>query len=288
MPAHDDPPPDQPRVGLAFTITRLGPRPAPRRLARYLAAGLTVAALAGAGAVLLWRPAGHAIPGGAAARSPGSGNSPAPGAAARPAPATPRGPSRPTTGRTTAPPAAAGPEVAGIGCPNGPGAGVNLAAATMGPGWATAGGGWRGNGCDGSTVWTMDPNGNLTAPSALTWFFSPGTGASHCTLAVFVPAQNALGRGEYAISAGSASLGTVSVDQSASPGQWVTLGSYPARGGPLRILFMPAVATLTGSGPAAGGHGRGHALGSAAAAGHPAAGHNAAVAASAASAACTR
>ena len=52
--------------------------------------------------------------------------------------------------------------------------------------------------------------------------------ASSCRLAVFVPSQNALGVGSYQISAGSASLGSVSVDQAGSEGEWVPLGSYPA------------------------------------------------------------
>ena len=41
-----------------FTITRLGPRPAPWRLIRLVTAGVAVAALASGGALLLSRPAG--------------------------------------------------------------------------------------------------------------------------------------------------------------------------------------------------------------------------------------
>jgi hypothetical protein len=156
---------------------------------------------------------------------------------------------------------------------------VLLDAATKGPGWTPAGGGWTGDGCDGSSVWTMDPNGNQAIPSALTWFFTPAPAVSRCTLAVFVPTQNALGEGEYAISSPDASLGTVDVGQAAAAGQWVTLGTYPATG-PLYIQFIPAVTTLTAAIPGPGNpHGQAH---------QAPPGHNSAVAASAASATCDR
>ena len=223
---------------------------------------------------------------------------------------------RPGRGRAAARgrsrPAGPGLAVAGVGCPDRQGDGISLAAATTGPAWTAAGGGWTGNGCDGSSVWTMDPNGNQASPSTLTWFFHPGARASACRLAVFVPTQNALGVASYAISAGAVSLGSVSIDQAARAGQWVTLGSYPVAGGPLDIKLLPGTATLTAAGPGSGGNGgsagqgtgKGDAGGgqgdsaghgqSASAPGHatptpaarPATGHNAAVAASAASASC--
>jgi transcriptional regulator with XRE-family HTH domain len=267
-----------------FTITRLGTRPAPWRLIRRVAAGMAVAALALGGAVLLSRPAGHATPGAAGSRSPGSSNSPARGTAPRPAPASSRPSATRTPAQHLAPRVVAWPEIAGVGCPNSQSDGVNLDAAGSGPGWTAAGGGWTANGCDGSAVWTMDPNGSQASPSALTWFFDPGAGGSHCTLAVFVPTQNALGLGDYAIYSGTRNLGAVSVDQAANAGKWVRLGSYPATGTSLEIQLVPAIATLTASGP---GH-KGNGPGRPAPAGHPAPGHNAAVAASAASANCAR
>jgi hypothetical protein len=189
-----------------------------------------------------------------------------------------------------------GPEVAGVGCPRSQHDGISLAGAGTGPGWTTAGGGWAGNGCDGSSVWTMDPNG--ASPSTLTWFFYPSMRASSCQLAVFVPSQNALGAGDYRISAGSASLGSVSIDQAGSEGQWVPLGSYPVTGGMLTVQLQPGTATLTaatggnggsgsngnGKGPGNGGHGPGNGGGSGGSGGP---GHNAAVAASAARARCS-
>jgi hypothetical protein len=143
----------------------------------------------------------------------------------------------------------AGPEIAGVGCPNSPRAGVNLDDAASGPGWTAEAGGWTGNGCTGRAVWTMDPNASQAIPSALAWFFDPGAGASHCTLAVFVPTRNALGMVDYAVYNGTTSFGAVSVDQAANEGQWVTLGRYPVTGTLLHIQFMPATATLTAAGP---------------------------------------
>ena len=168
-------------------------------------------------------------------------------------------PARKTRVRVVVPvlarPARAGTEVAGVGCPGSHHAGVSLAAAATGPGWTTAGGGWTGNGCDGSSVWTTDPTGNQASPSTLTWFFYPSRPTSACRLAVFVPTQNALGVGSYQVSAGTASLGTVSIDQAASAGQWVPLGSYPAAGGMLTVQLLPGAATLTAATSGNGGNG---------------------------------
>jgi hypothetical protein len=137
----------------------------------------------------------------------------------------------------------------------------------------------------------MDPNGNQASPSTLTWFFYPSMQASSCQLAVFVPNQNALGVGNYQISAGATSLGSVSIDQAGSQGEWVALGSYPATGGMVTIQLLPGTATLTaatsGNGHGGGnGHGR-SGDGQPTPTPSPASGHNAAVAASAARATCS-
>jgi hypothetical protein len=106
-----------------------------------------------------------------------------------------------------------------------------------------AGGGWTGNGCDGSTLWTMDPNGNQPAPSTLTWRFSPAAGDARCTLAIFVPAQNALGVSDYSVSIGPKATGhvvaAVPVSQATEAGQWLTLGTFPISGSPLEITMAP-------------------------------------------------
>jgi len=129
-----------------------------------------------------------------------------------------------------------------------------------------AGGGWTGNGCDGSTLWTMDPNGNQAAPSILTWAFSPAVGVSRCTLAVFVPTQNALGVSDYSVTIGPPATGrivaAVLVRQAAASGQWLPLGTFPVSDSPLEITTAPAP-------------------------GAPGPGHHGAIAASAASARCT-
>jgi hypothetical protein len=175
-------------------------------------------------------------------------------------------------------PSAALVEVAGIGCPRDD---VILASAPTGPGWTASDGGWTGDGCDGSTVWTMDPTGNQPAPPALTWKFGLSAGVSYCTVAVFVPTRNALGVGEYAVFAGDTATGSdiasVAVSQAAAAGQWVTLGSYPVRGTSLEVQVAPAAATPGDPGP--GARGRNHGTGQGP-------GHNAAIAASAARAAC--
>jgi hypothetical protein len=329
-------PPDTEAAGQpGFTITRLGPRPGPRPGPRHdprragwrpspgligvTAVGVVLAGLA-AGGALLSMPTGHSETSAPSAPLPGGGRSMAgrggrmqmripPPAVTRPKPAPPS-PKRARTARKTrvrvvvpvlVRPARMGAELAGVGCPASPYASVSVAAAASGPGWTSAGGGWTGNGCDGSSVWTMDPAGNQASPSTLTWFFYPSLQASACQLAVFVPTQNAAGQGTYQISAGPASLGTVSVDQAASAGQWVTLGSFPAAGGMLTVQLLPGTATLAaasggagqaGNGGGDGGTGKGGKKHSGPGAGQPtpapspAPGHNAAVAASAARASC--
>lgn len=107
-----------------------------------------------------------------------------------------------------------------------------------------------------------------------------------CTLAVFVPTMDSGGLADYTVSTGAtapgASLGTVAVDQSASAGQWVTLGRYPASGGSLFVQLTAAATTGPPGLAAKGGEPPGQAKKAGAAAGP-----NSAVAASAASAACS-
>jgi hypothetical protein len=127
----------------------------------------------------------------------------------------------------------------------------------------------------------MNPNGNQPISSALTWKFSPAPGVSQCTLAVFVPRQNALGTGDYTISTGNPAvprnIATIPVSQGASAGQWITLGRYPVSGTSVEIQVAPATGTVGIPGP--GALGRNHIIGAAP-------GYQAAIAASAASARC--
>lgn len=306
------------REGLSLDGSGRRPGRGPRRgrwrpgagLIGIAAVALALAGLA-AGGVVLTDSAGHSETSAPGAVLPGGGRSmadhggrmhmhmrtePAAPTPARPAPSSPADQaSRRPRVRIVVPvlvrPARMGTEVAGPGCPGSQNDGVSLTAASTGPGWATAGGGWSGNGCDGSSVWTMDPD-DQASPSTLSWFFSPSMQASACRLAVFVPSQNALGVASYQITAGSASLGTVSVDQAGSAGQWVTLGSYPASG-MLTVQLQPGTATLTAASGGTGGNGQGGdgngGDGGSGNSGHGdkgGSGDNAAVAASAARASC--
>jgi len=97
----------------------------------------------------------------------------------------------------------------------------------------------------------MDPKREPGHPVDTDWFFRPRAGVAHGSLAVFVPAQNALGVSDHAVYAGdpatSVSIGTIPVSQAAGAGQWVTLGSYPVSG------TLPEI-----QGPGSPGHGNGH------------------------------
>ena len=227
--------------------------PRPRATARMrggLALVAGVAALAAVGAVLLYGPGGHdarrvtTLRPPSAGVSPGQATSPASEPAPRPASST-APPSAVPVATRAASPVAPATEVAGIGCPDGLGQDVTLDSAFTGPGWLLAGGGWTGDGCDGTSAWTGFASGLVAAlpglaadPPALTWSFHPQAGASRCTLAVYVPTRHALGEGQYAVFSSSGALGTVLVNQAATTGRWVTLGTYQVAG-PVAIQFSP-------------------------------------------------
>ena len=258
------------------------------------AAGAAALAATGGVALLAWgHTDGGLADGGHAARGhPAGGHRGVASAAPRvpggkqPTAMPPRSapPGGPPGGAPRSRPVAAVLEVAGIGCPQDS---VTVANAPAGPGWTASDGGWTRDGCDGSTVWTMDPTGTQPAPSALTWKFGLAAGVSHCTLAVFVPTRNALGVGEYAVFNGDATtaadIASVAVSQATADGQWVTLGSYPVRGTTLEIQVAPSAGTAGVPGPGAGAGPGAHGRQPAAAQGP---GHNSAIAASAAMAAC--
>lgn len=228
--------------GAEYTIKRLGARPA-RSNPRLVAFAAAVALLASGGVAIasFSHPGGHAgrtVPPVTPARS-----------SAVPAPSAPSAPSAPArrspSASPTAPvrgPAPVSVEVVGVGCPTDGDDSVTFDNAPTGPGWTPAGGGWTGNGCNGSALWTMDPNGTQPVPSTLTWRFDPA-GASQCTLSVFVPTLNALGLSDYSVSAGppaaSQVVAAVPVRQSAEVGQWLTLGTFPVSGSSLEITTAP-------------------------------------------------
>jgi hypothetical protein len=255
-----------------------GPHPAapggrPGRRAAVAAAA--VALVAAGTAVALTRPVAHTYASARPQTSPSVSKDTPRARALPPHPVA----SEPQT--TSAPRTTSGPRVTGVGCPASQDNGVTVTAARPGPPWTAAQGGWTGNGCDGASVWTMNPAGKQPSPSTLTWRFGALPGVSRCTLSVYVPTQNALGQAGYAVSTGyGSSLGTVTIDQSANPGRWVVLGTFPAAGSGYQIQLMPEVAELTAAGPAAKGPGM--------RAPKPAPpGHNSAIAASAAAATCS-
>jgi hypothetical protein len=273
------------------------PRPAPprgrpaRRAAVTVAATAAVALVAAGTAVALMRPAGHP----AASARPRTSPDVSRQAASRPRPL-PQHPA-PSAMRmssaaqmSSAAPMSSAPQmsaprmtsvvrVTGVGCPGSQDDGVTLTANGPGPPWTAAQGGWTGNGCDGASVWTMNPAGK-PSPSTLTWSFGALAGLSSCTLSVYVPTQNALGQAGYTVTTGSGgSLGTVTVDQAAAAGRWVILGTFAAASSGYQIQLMPEAAELTAAGPARG-QGK-----SAAKPAQP--GHNSAIAASAAATTCS-
>jgi hypothetical protein len=182
-------------------------------------------------------------------RAPGAA---APGAGTAPAKPTPSG--SPAPGASSAPRAGAAWLVTGVGCAHDGAGDVILDSAPTGPGWKPAsGGGWTGDGCDGSTAWTMDPNGTQPAPSTVTWKFHLAAGVSRCTVAVFVPTRNALGVSEYSVFTGAAPSGAaasaaasslqavaaIRVSQARAAGQWLTLGTFDVPGTLLKITAVP-------------------------------------------------
>ena len=260
------------------------PRPAAPRghLGRRAAVAAAAVTLVAAGtAVALTRPAAHTYASARPRTTPSvSKDAPrAPTVPRHPVASVPRMTSTPRA--TSTPQATSVPRVAGVGCPGSQDNGVTVTAARPGRPWTAAQGGWTGNGCDGASLWTMNPAGKQPSPSTLTWWFGAPPGVSRCTLSVYVPTQNALGQAGYAVSTGNgSSLGTVTIDQAANAGSWVVLGTFSAAGSGYQIQLMPEVAELTAAGPAGKGPGK--------SAPKPAPpGHNSAIAASAAAATCS-
>jgi hypothetical protein len=271
------------------------PQPAPPRRHRGRRAAVAAAAvtlIAAGSAVALARPAARTTAGAGPRTAPNVSRQGTPqphvssqGTTRETAPDVSRqGTSRPQPlprhSAATAPQMTSLLQIAGVGCPASQGNGITLGAANSGPPWTTAQGGWAGNGCDGASVWTMNPAGK-PSPSTLTWFFGAPSGVSNCTLSVYVPTQNALGQAGYAVSTGSgSSLGTVAIDQAANAGHWVVLGTFPPASSGYQIQLMPEVTALTAAGPAAKGPGK-------SAAKSDLRGHNSAIAASAAATTCS-
>lgn len=278
-PTDDEPTTEFTTISAPYIIRHLGPRPA-RKNPRVLALAAAAVLLASGGAALALSRTGDHRQGTQAGRASPSATTAGP----RAMPVAPAATKEVHPAQRMEP--ARGPgggpmKVVGVGCPSDPGDTVTFNNAPMGPGWAPAGGGWTGNGCDGTTLWTMNPNGKQPVPSTLTWRFNTA-GATRCTLAVFVPTLNALGMSDYSVSVGppatSQVVAAMPVSQSTAAGQWLTLGTFQVSGPSVEITAAPMP-----GGPEPGHPGPGHQE-----PGHPGPGHNGAIAASAASAICTR
>ncbi|HEY3652764.1 MAG TPA: helix-turn-helix domain-containing protein, partial [Streptosporangiaceae bacterium] len=140
------------------------PRGRPGRRATLAAAAAAVTLVAAGTAVALTRPVAHTYASARPRTSPSaSRDTPRPRALPpQPVASVPRMTSVPRT--TTSPQATTAPRVAGVGCPASQDNGVTVTAARPGPPWTAAQGGWTGNGCDGTSVWTMNPAGKQPSP----------------------------------------------------------------------------------------------------------------------------
>ncbi len=142
------------------------------------------------------------------------------------------GPPAPATVPSAVPTWAA---VAGWDCGTGPDRGFEISGRT--DAWYTVGaGGWPGDGCHG-TFQAIPLSGKADRPdqdTSIVWWFAPGAGITSCELAVYLPAPAR--RQDAAATAvrmtvhsgrGGGALAALVVNQTAAPGTWWVLGSYP-------------------------------------------------------------
>jgi len=103
--------------------------------------------------------------------------------------------------------------------------------------WYTvARGGWAGDGCHG-TFEAIPMSGDKAKDDPdqfAVWWFKPGTGLNHCAVMVFRPEplrrqDSAAIAAQYYVLAGrdGARLGGFVLDQSADPGSWAEVGTFP-------------------------------------------------------------
>jgi hypothetical protein len=111
--------------------------------------------------------------------------------------------------------------------------------------WQTVAlGGWSRDGCHG-TFETIPMTGNATADDpqqTAQWWFTPGSGVSHCSVGVYVPASDpaqdaGASAAHYSVLAGrgGTSYADFTVDQSANRGRWVSAGTFPVAGNGLAV-----------------------------------------------------
>jgi len=112
--------------------------------------------------------------------------------------------------------------------------------------WYTIGqGGWPQNGCDGSFE-TMPMTGVADKDDSTQyalWWFAPANSVTTCTVSVYEPASPGSGyatAAQYWVLAGrdGAPLAGFVLDQTAQPGTWTTVGTYPVNPGGIAVQLV--------------------------------------------------
>jgi translation initiation factor IF-2 len=101
-------------------------------------------------------------------------------------------------------------------------------------GWTTNSGGWSGNGCNGQYNSMPMSGSHGDYGNDAVWTFQVGSVKS-CDLAVYIPASGDIMKvggnpSFYTVNNGAGSIGSFSINQTASQGQWVDEGSFPYNG----------------------------------------------------------
>ncbi|MEU9041665.1 MULTISPECIES: hypothetical protein [unclassified Kitasatospora] len=102
-------------------------------------------------------------------------------------------------------------------------------------GWRNNSGGYSGDGCNGTYAsMPMSGDANDDKSNSVVWTFSLDKVTS-CTLAVYIPASSNVKQvggnpSYYTVQSGGGSVGSFTINQTASLGSWVTKGPFPYRG----------------------------------------------------------
>lgn len=128
------------------------------------------------------------------------------------------------------------------------GGGSNYGTANDGPDWWLMSNG----GCSNSYYWTWGNGANPSGVDYVRWGYFPGAYA-HCTITMHIPWSSSsspfTGRASYTIYTNHASptaIGSATINQSATQGQDVTLGTWQADGSGYLRVRMDDSSTATG------------------------------------------
>ncbi|MFE6054018.1 hypothetical protein ACFQ6N_24975 [Kitasatospora sp. NPDC056446] len=119
-------------------------------------------------------------------------------------------------------------------------------------GWRNNSGGYSGEGCNGTYAsMPMSGDANDDKSNSVVWTFTLDKVTS-CTLAVYIPASGNVKQvggnpSYYTVQSGSGSVGSFSINQTASLGSWVTKGPFPYRGPISLTLHSRGVDWASGS-----------------------------------------